>query len=124
MDAAEEAPGRFGFDHAEFELHLAEAQVGTDPVRAARHAESSAGLKRVGSPGWAAATGVLARSHAARHGSDDACALASEVMDAVPPERMRSTTRSRLGDLVSELRAQRSPGARVKALGERVSALE
>ncbi|MFD0772680.1 hypothetical protein ACFQZ2_01945 [Streptomonospora algeriensis] len=122
MEAAEEAPGRFGFDRAEFELHLAEALVGEDPVAATRHAEVSAGLKRVGSPGWAAATSVLARCHAARHGVDDACALAGGVLDAVPPVRMRATTRSRLQTLVSaDLGQQRSP--RVRELKERVRAL-
>ncbi|WP_460998987.1 hypothetical protein [Streptomonospora sediminis] len=121
MDQSEEQPGRFGFDRAEFELHVAEALVAGNPAGAARHAEASAGLKRTGSPGWAAATSVLARAHAARHGVDDACALAEDVLDSVPPERLRETTRARLRMLVSDLSGQETPG--VRGLEERVRAL-
>ncbi|MDT0302795.1 helix-turn-helix transcriptional regulator [Streptomonospora wellingtoniae] len=121
MDQGEEQPGRFGFDRAEFELHVAEALVAGDPAGAARHAEASAGLKRTGSPGWSAATAVLARTHAARHDSGAACTAADEVLDAVPPERMRETTRARLRTLVADLSGQETPG--VRGLEERVRAL-
>ncbi|TQN27615.1 hypothetical protein FHX37_4339 [Haloactinospora alba] len=121
MDTAEEQPGRFGFDRAEFELHLAEALVSGDPGASASHAEASAGLKRAGTPGWAAATTVLARSHAARRETDDACALAEDVLDAVPNERMRSTTRNRLNTLLAELESQRVPGQQVRDLRDRLA---
>ncbi|XKK39627.1 hypothetical protein HFP72_01500 [Nocardiopsis sp. ARC36] len=48
MDTAEEKPGRFGFDRAEFELHLAEAALGHAPAGAGAHAVTSVGFKRVG----------------------------------------------------------------------------
>ncbi|CAM4374077.1 helix-turn-helix transcriptional regulator [Nocardiopsis rhodophaea] len=126
MDAAggHGEPGRFGFDTAELELHLAEAHLDlTDPPRAAEHAQASIDLKSTGSGGWAAATTVLARSHAAQRSADDACGLADAVLGAVPPERLRSTTRARLSALVADLQAQRSPGRQVRELTERVSAL-
>ncbi|WP_159945547.1 MULTISPECIES: hypothetical protein [unclassified Nocardiopsis] len=103
MDTAIEESGRFGFDRAEFELHLAEAVLGSDPAGAARHAENSAALKRVGSPGWAAATAVLARSHAASRDGESATGLGWHLLEAVPTERIRETTRIRLRFLVSDL---------------------
>ncbi|GII95362.1 XRE family transcriptional regulator [Sinosporangium siamense] len=126
MDAAggRGKPGRFGFDAAELHLHLAEAHLDlAEPGRAAEYAQASIASKAVGSGGWAAATGVLARAHAARRRADDACALAGAVLDEVPPQRLRSTTRRRLETLVSDLRAQRITGPQVRELAERIALL-
>ncbi|MFL1427237.1 MULTISPECIES: hypothetical protein [unclassified Nocardiopsis] len=103
MDAGEEVPGRFGFDRAEFELHLAEAALPHDPADALAHAESSAGLKRVGAPGWAAAVAVQARAHAAARDGETATGLGMQVIETVPAERIRATTRTRLRHLVTDL---------------------
>ncbi|MFE6304204.1 hypothetical protein [Nocardiopsis sp. NPDC057823] len=109
MDSAEETGGRFGFDRAEFELHLAEAALGRDPVGAAAHADISAGLKRVGSPGWAAATVVLARAQAAVRDGEGAAESGLRVLDTVPAEGVRETTKGRLRRLVEDLEGY--PGA-------------
>lgn len=103
MDTAEDAPGRFGFDRAEFELHLAEALLAGDSVQATDHARTSVGLKRVGSPGWAAATAVLARAHAVSGAYDGAVEAGLHVLEVVPAERMRSTTQDRLRRLVADV---------------------
>ncbi|GLU49036.1 hypothetical protein [Nocardiopsis ansamitocini] len=110
MDAADrEEGGRFGFDRAEFHLHLGEALLGRDPAAAGRHAETSAGLKRAGSPGWAAATAVLARAHAAARDSRSATVLGVGVLESVPSGALRATTRGRLRQLATDLHGQ--PGA-------------
>lgn len=107
MDTAEEVPGRFGFDRAEFELHLGEARLGHDPGVGAQHAEVSARLKRVGSPGWAAATVVLARAQAALGDAEAATELGMRVAEAVPTGDLRDTTKGRLRHLVADLSGYR-----------------
>lgn len=119
MDRAEEALGRFGFDRAEFELHLAEALLRHDPNLAAEHAQTSTALKRSGSPGWAAAVTVHARAQAGERRGQDAVALAEGVLDTVPAVSLRETTRERLRSLVVDLGTY--PGGR--ALAQRVSQL-
>ena len=118
MDRAEEAAGRFGFDRAEFELHLAEALLEHNPARAAEHAQASASLKSSGSPGWAAAVTVHARAQAQRE-AQDAVALGESVLDTVPAGALRATTQIRLRSLVADLGAY--TGAR--SFAERVSLL-
>lgn len=103
MDRAEDVPGRFGFDRAEFELHLAEAGLLYDPVESASHAEASAGLKRVGSPGWAAATAVLGRARAAAGDGEAAAGLGMRVVETVSNGGLRETTQARLRHLAAEL---------------------
>ncbi|WP_017584499.1 helix-turn-helix domain-containing protein [Nocardiopsis valliformis] len=119
MDRAEDEPGRFGFDRAEFELHLAEALLGQDPVRAAQHAHTSASLKRSGSPGWAAAVTVHARAQASQRQAEDAVALGESVLDTVPPGSLRATTHQRLRSLLGDLGGHPGGGT----LAERVSLL-
>ncbi|MFD3686894.1 transposase [Nocardiopsis sp. NPDC058631] len=119
MDRAEDVPGRFGFDRAEFELHLAEALVSLNPVKAVDHAQTSATLKRSGSPGWAAAVTVRARALAAQHHRHDAASLGESVLDAVPAGSLRATTRQRLHSLVADLGS--NPAG--LALADRVSSL-
>jgi len=103
MDTAEEKSGRFGFDRAECELHLAEAALGYDPAGAASHASVSAGLKRVGSAGWAAATVVLGRARAAGRDGEEAAVLGVQVLETVPAGGLRETTKVRLRHLVADL---------------------
>jgi hypothetical protein len=79
-------PGRFGFDHSELHQHLAEAFLRLGDTNVARlHAGRSLELKSPGSGGWAAATVILARAHAAEHSTAEAAALANSVLDTVPP---------------------------------------
>ncbi|MGH3868063.1 MAG: hypothetical protein ACRDQ4_18455 [Pseudonocardiaceae bacterium] len=83
MDTADrDEPGRFGFDRAELHQHLAEAFLSLGDISAARvHADRSLELKSPGSGGWAAATVILARAHAAEHSTAEATALANSVLD-------------------------------------------
>ncbi|MEV2278386.1 hypothetical protein AB0I72_22640 [Nocardiopsis sp. NPDC049922] len=118
MDTADrEEPGRFGFDRAEFHQHLAEALVRHDPVEAARHAETSIGLKRAGSPGWAAATAILARTHVARRDALGATALGMSVLETVPDGCLRANTRTRLLRLVADLEGRHGAAELADALG-------
>lgn len=104
MDTADrEESDRFGFDRAEFHLHMAEACLGRDAGEAARHAETSAGLKRVGSPGWAAATTAHARAYAAFRDGESAAALGMSVLEAVPAGSMRANNLTRLRRLVVDV---------------------
>jgi hypothetical protein len=120
-DPAGEAPGRFGFDVGEFELHAAEAHLLlARPGQAARHAAASAAACRPGSPGWAAATVVLAHTDAA-HAPGDAAARGLSVLDLIPVDRLRSTTRTRLAALDAALR--NVDHADVHTLHERLGAL-
>lgn len=119
MDRAEEEPGRFGFDRAEFEMHLAEAFLQHDPALAAQHAQTSVSLKRSGSPGWAAAVTVHARAQASRRQAQDAVALGESVLDTVPSGSLRATTHGRLRSLVDDLGGHPSGGP----LAERISLL-
>lgn len=124
MDTAEDEPGRFGFDLAELHQHLAESALRLDDTPSARHhAETAIALKSTGSGGWAAATVILARTCAAEHNPADATALATAVLDTVPPAHLRETTRRRLAALDTELHTEPSPAATSRELRERLRAL-
>ncbi|MFD0850857.1 hypothetical protein ACFQ07_01305 [Actinomadura adrarensis] len=120
MAAADgELPGRFGFDRAELELHLAEASLlAGDHGLARRYASDSLGHIPHGRPGWAAAQLVMARGEAGRNRSDDAAALAMEVLDVIPPNNLRANSRERLTVLTGDLAAVDTPA--VRELRERV----
>jgi hypothetical protein len=123
-DPAGEQPGRFGFDHAELQLHLAEAslQFG-DHTQARAHSRISRQAKAIGGPGWAAAALVLARGEAARGRRSDAAALATEVLDTVPAPALRETSRIRLRDLDRDLFTTTDPGPEARDLRERLRGL-
>jgi hypothetical protein len=125
MDAGgRDEPGRFGFDRAELNQHLAEAFLRLGDTRAARlYAGRSLELKSPGSGGWAAATVILARAHVAEHSTTEAAALATSVLDTVPSEFLRETTRSRLAALDAELLSERQPGRASRDLHDRLLAL-
>ncbi|WP_440100200.1 hypothetical protein [Streptosporangium sp. H16] len=95
-DPAGGAPGRFGFDAVELDLHEAEAWLALGRTeRAVGRAEASTAGCVPYTPGWAAATLVLAQAEAeARPG--DAAARALDVLERVPADRLRSTSRERL----------------------------
>ncbi|WP_369386325.1 hypothetical protein AB5J72_00930 [Streptomyces sp. CG1] len=98
-----EAPGRFGFDAAELALHQAEAYLALGrSVDARSRAESSLAECTGGTPGWAAASLVLAQAEAA-HTPQDAALRAHHVLDHVPAARLRSTARARLSHLAEAL---------------------
>ncbi len=121
-DPAGEQPGRFGFDRAELDLHIAEAHLGLgNAADASRHAQASADQTSIGRPGWAAATLVLARSESARQRPDTAAELAHNVLDTVSPAALRDTTRRRLAALDRDLAGQ--PGIVAADLHQRVAAL-
>ncbi|MBV9142620.1 MAG: hypothetical protein JO115_17195 [Pseudonocardiales bacterium] len=125
MDAAgRDEPGRFGFDRAELHQHLAEAFLRLGDTRAAHlHAHHSLELKSPGSGGWAAATVILARAHAAEHSTAESAALATSVLDTVPPSFLRETTRRRLIALDADLLSEPHPGQASRDLRERLRAL-
>ncbi|MFF3459679.1 Twin-arginine translocation pathway signal [Streptomyces sp. NPDC002730] len=90
------APGRFGFDEPELALHQAEAHLALGRTEQARHrAQASADACPAGTPGWAAATLVLAQAEATTR-PDDAAQRAIDILERIPPQRLRSTTRARL----------------------------
>jgi hypothetical protein len=120
-DPVGEAPGRFGFDAAELALHQAEAHLAlgrTDQARS--RAEHSAVACTTGTPGWAAATLVLAQADAANQPSD-AAQRGLDVLNRIPPSRLRSTARTRLKRL-DNLLADR-PADSVADLHERLGTL-
>jgi hypothetical protein len=121
LDAGGEAPGRFGFDAAELALHEAEAWLTLDRAdRAVTRAEMSAAACVPFTPGWAAATLVLAQAEApSRPG--DAAARALDVLERIPADRLRSTSRGRLRTLVGVLGD--ADTASVRDLRERARAL-
>jgi tetratricopeptide (TPR) repeat protein len=126
MDAADDEPGRFGFDRAELHQHLAEAALLLGDTTSARiHAEQAITLKlnRPGSGGWAAATVILARTHAATRNPADAIALASTVLDTVPPTHLRETTRQRLAALDDDLQAEHRPAPASRDFHDRLQTL-
>ncbi|MGH8905360.1 MAG: helix-turn-helix domain-containing protein [Egibacteraceae bacterium] len=119
-----EQPGRFGFDVAEFELHIAEAHLSLDdPARAATHAQASLAHTAAGRPGWAAATLALAGSEALRNRPDQAAELALGVLETIPPQVLREPARKRLTVLDGILTALDQPGAAAHDLRERLRAL-
>ncbi|WP_017599180.1 hypothetical protein [Nocardiopsis lucentensis] len=70
----------------------------------------------MGSPGWAAATAILARTHAARRNPQDATAVGMTVLETVPPGSLRANTRSRLFRLVEDLDGHPAAGELADAL--------
>lgn len=117
-------PGRFGFDHAELHLHIAEASLllGTVPL-ARHHAEASRAAVRAGRPSWAAATLTLAQAEAAGGQASDAAALAHAVLDAIPADALRQTSRLRLRNLDQALVRVGTSSAEALSLAERIRAL-
>jgi tetratricopeptide (TPR) repeat protein len=116
-------PGRFGFDQAELQLHLAEAAYGMRELAAVKsHAEESLRHTTAGRPSWAAATLVLARGEAARGRTGNAASLGLHVLDTMPPEMLRITTWRRLKAVEEQIvRAGASEGPAAD-LGERLRA--
>lgn len=97
------APGRFGYDLAEHTLHEAEAHRVLDrPDRAAQAAQRSVDATTPATPGWAAASLLLAQTEAPLHPAD-AAQRALDVLDKVPAARLRSTARTRLTQLDTAL---------------------
>ncbi len=122
--ASRDEPGRFGFDQAELNQHLAEAFLCLGDTGAARlHANRSLELKSPVSGGWAAATVILARAHAAERSPAEATSLASSVLDMVPPASLRETTRRRLTALDADLRSEHQPGQASRDLHDRLQTL-
>ncbi|MEY2232869.1 hypothetical protein [Streptomyces sp. BF23-19] len=105
------APGRFGFDAPEYTLHQAESAIALGHHNRARAAaETSIASTAVATPGWAAATLVLAQAEAPTQPAD-AAQRALDVLDRVPAARLRSTSRARLARLdkvLSDVPATRS----------------
>ncbi|MFF3445028.1 hypothetical protein [Streptosporangium sp. NPDC002721] len=120
-DPAGGAPGRFGFDAPELDLHEAEAWLALGRTdRAIRRAEASTAGCAPYTPGWAAATLVLAQAEApARPG--DAAARALDVLERVPADRLRFTSRERLRQVAAALGD--ADIATVRDLRERLRAL-
>ncbi|MEU9489065.1 hypothetical protein AB0D83_36435 [Streptomyces decoyicus] len=106
-----QAPGRFGFDAAEYALHKAETHLALgQTAQAAGQAQASMSDTVAGTPGWAAATLVLALAEAASH-SADAAQRALDVLEQVPAAKLRSTTRARLARLDRALAATSAAAA-------------
>jgi hypothetical protein len=117
-------PGRFGFDGAELHLHIAEASLLLgDASRAREHAEASRAATRAGRPSWAAATLALAQAETARGRASDAAALAHTVLDAIPAEALRQTSRLRLRSLGQDLARTGTVGTEARSLAERIRVL-
>ncbi|WP_329550447.1 hypothetical protein [Streptomyces sp. NBC_00696] len=91
LDSADgEAPGRFGFDSAELALDQAEAYLALGRAADARaRAEASLSGCISGTPGWAAASLVLAQGEVP-DAPQDAVQRAHDVPEHVPPARLRS----------------------------------
>lgn len=103
MRTAVELPGRFGYDRAEHRLHVAEAHLALERFdRAADVALASIAAAPVETPGWVAATLVLALAEA-RDAPDQAATRALGVLDLIPPPRLRATARDRLTRLGRQL---------------------
>ncbi|WP_042382705.1 hypothetical protein [Streptacidiphilus melanogenes] len=121
LETATEMPGRFGYDLAEHRLHAAEANLTLRRYdRAARIAEASIAAKTPYSPGWAAATLVLALAESSAR-PDEAARRALDILDRIPAARLRATSRSRLARLDRILAGVEA--APVRDLAERVRAL-
>lgn len=117
-------PGRFGFDGAELHLHVGESSLLLGNAGLAReHAEASRSATRPGRPSWAAATLALAKAEAAGGSASDAAALAHSVLDAIPAESLRQTSRLRLRSLNEDLARTGTASAEVLSLAERTRAL-
>jgi hypothetical protein len=121
MRSADELPGRFGYDRAEHRLHVAEAHLTLERYdRAADVARESIAAAPAETPGWAAATLVLALAEA-RDTPDQAASRALGVLDLIPPPRLRATARERLTRLRRLLDG--STTAAAAELAERLRAL-
>lgn len=117
-------PGRFGFDGAELHLHIAEASLLLgNPTMAREHAEASRAETRAGRPSWAAATLTLSQAEAVRGRASDAAALAHAVLDAIPAESLRQTSRLRLRNLDRSMAGTGTADTEVRSLAERIRAL-
>jgi len=117
-------PGRFGFDGAELHLHIAEASLLLgNPAMAREHAEASRAETRAGRPSWAAATLTLSQAEVTRGRASDAAALAHGVLDAIPAEFLRQTSRLRLRNLDQSLAGTGTADTEVRSLTERIRAL-
>ncbi|MFB6947771.1 hypothetical protein [Streptomyces sp. NPDC056305] len=102
-DPSGTAPGRFGFDEPELNLHQAEADLALGRHQQARaRAEASSAACPDGTGGWTAATLVLAQAEAT-DSPQDAAQRALHVLDHVPAARLRSTARTRLHQLAAAL---------------------
>lgn len=118
MESATELPGRFGYDRAEHRLHVAEAHLTLARFgEAAEVARESIAAAPVETPGWAAATLVLALAEA-HDAPEQAAARALGVLEVIPPSRLRATARDRLKRLGSLL--ARSTAASATELAERL----
>ncbi|MGX1759403.1 Twin-arginine translocation pathway signal [Streptomyces lydicus] len=99
MASGVEMPGRFGYDLAEHRLHVAEAYLTLERGdRAADVARQSVAAAPEQTPGWVAATLVLALAEA-RDAPEQAATRALGVLDLIPPPRLRATSRHRLARL-------------------------
>lgn len=79
-----QAPGRFGFDEAELALHRAESYLVLDRGAEGRAcAESSVAACLPGTPGWAAASLILAQAEV-RDAPQDAEQRGHDVLERVP----------------------------------------
>ncbi|MFE9647481.1 hypothetical protein ACFYO0_25860 [Streptomyces sp. NPDC006365] len=94
--------------------------LGSSRARHSRRAYARTASRSAGTPGWAAATLVLAQAEAPEMPSD-AAQRALDVLDRVPPSRLRATARTRLGRLEGLLAAR--PAEYVADLRERLRAL-
>ena len=113
-----DVPGRFGFDEAELWLHQGEVALALGRTRDAQAAaRTSAALVATTRPAWVAARLVETRALAAEGDVAGAEAVAADVLERHAPERLRATSRRRLGMLVAET------GGRLPDLAERVAAL-
>lgn len=120
-DAQGWAAGRFGYDAAEHALNEGDAhRVLQRTERAMACAERSLSAVTPGTPGWAAASLLMAQAEAAPAPSD-AAQRADQVLTRIPTARLRSTSRARLAQLASALAGVDAAG--VDDLGERVRAL-
>ncbi|MFF8992493.1 Twin-arginine translocation pathway signal [Streptomyces sp. NPDC014983] len=121
MRSADELPGRFGYDRAEHRLHVAEAYLTLERFdRAAAVARESIAAAPAETPGWVAATLVLALAEA-RDAPDQAAIRALGVLDLIPPPRLRATARQRLTRLGRLLDASATNAA--SELAERLRTL-
>jgi hypothetical protein len=116
------APGRFGFDPAELELHAAEAMLSLERSdEAMQHAMASAAHCPPDTPGWAAATLTAALGESRRGKYERAAGRALVVLDRIPPSNLRATSRRRLAALERSLSG--IDMAEVRTLRERLRVL-
>lgn len=121
MASGVEMPGRFGYDRAEHRLHVAEAYLTLERCdQAADVANQSIAAAPPQTPGWVAATLVLALVEA-RHAPQQAADRALGVLDLIPPPRLRATARHRLARLGRLLDSSTAPPA--AELAERLRTL-